>query len=168
LIRECGSEDEEKIFRVINEAARAYEGVIPEGCYHSPYMSVEELRREMKTVAFYGYWKDYELVGVMGIQTFSDVTLIRHSYVLPEHQRKEIGSTLLSHLLSMVLTPRVLVGTWADADWAIRFYQKRGFKLLPGKDRLLRKYWNIPERQVQTSVVLGRTLEKSARIDRSV
>jgi len=161
VIRERGPGDEEKVFRVINEAARAYEGVIPEDCYHRPYMSMEELRQEMKTITFYGYWKNYELVGVMGIQTFTDVALIRHSYVLPEHQRKGIGSTLLNHLLRIASTARVLVGTWRDAAWAIRFYRKHGFKLLSDSDGLLRRYWSIPERQIQTSVVLGRTLEKS-------
>jgi len=161
VIRECGPRYRDKIFQVINEAARAYEGVIPEDCYHRPYMSMEELHREMNTITFYGYWKDNQLVGVMGIQPFSDVTLIRHSYVLPEHQRKGIGSALLNHLLRMTLTTRVLVGTWGDAWWAIRFYQKHGFKLLSHRDKLLRKYWAITERQIQTSVVLGRTLKKS-------
>lgn len=159
MIRECGPRDREKIFQVINDAARAYEGVIPEDCYRRPYMSMEELRREMNTITFYGYWKDNELVGVMGIQLFSDVTLIRHSYVLPEYQRKGIGSALLNHLLRMASTTKVLVGTWGDAGWAIRFYQKHGFKLLSDGDRLLRNYWNIRERQIQTSVVLGRTLK---------
>ncbi|MFB0568524.1 MAG: GNAT family N-acetyltransferase [Nitrososphaeria archaeon] len=161
MIRECGPRDRDKIFQVINEAARAYEGVIPEDCYHRPYMSMEELQQEMNTITSYGHWKDNQLVGVMGIQPFSDVTLIRHSYVLPEHQRKGIGSALLNHLLCMTLTTRVLVGTWRDAQWAIRFYQKHGFKLLSHGDKLLRKYWNITERQIQTSVVLGRTLKKS-------
>lgn len=161
MICECGPGDGEKIFRVINEAARAYEGVIPEDCYRRPYMPMEELRGEMSSATFYGYWKDDELVGVMGIQPFSDVTLIRHSYVLPEHQREGIGSALLSHLLCIAPTTRVLVGTWRDAGWAIRFYRKHGFELLSDKDRLLRKYWDIPERQVETSVVLGRTLKKS-------
>jgi len=161
LIRRCGVGDREMIFRVINEAAAAYEGVIPDDCYRTPYMSVEELDREMSTMTFYGYWKDGELVGVMGIQTFSEVTLIRHSYVQPEHQRKGIGSTLLNHLLRIAPTARVLVGTWRDAGWAIRFYRKHAFKLLPDSDRLLRRYWSIPDRQIQTSVVLGRTLEKS-------
>jgi len=160
-IRECGPLDEEKVFRVINEAAGAYEGLIPKDCYRRPYMSMEELRQEMKTLTFYGYWKDDELVGVMGIQPFTDVTLIRHSYILPEQQRKGIGGRLLTHLLCMAPTNKVLVGTWRDAWWAIRFYEKHGFRLLPDSDGLLRKYWNIPERQIQTSVVLGRTLEKS-------
>lgn len=161
VIHECDARDRERIFRIINEAARVYEGVIPEDCYHSPYMSMEELRREMSTMTFYGYWKAGELIGVMGIQPLSDVTLIRHSYVLPEHQRRGIGSTLLNHLLRIATTARVLVGTWEDAEWAIRFYQKHGFELLSDKDRLLREHWGIPERQIQTSVVLGRTLEKS-------
>lgn len=161
MIRECGPGDGEKIFRVINEAARAYEGVIPEDCYRRPYMPMEELRGEMSSATFYGYWKGGELVGVMGIQPLSDVTLIRHSYVLPEHQCRGIGSTLLNHLLRIATTARVLVGTWEDAEWAIRFYRKHGFELLSDKDGLLRKHWDIPERQIQTSVVLGRTLEKS-------
>ena len=135
--------------------------MIPEDCYHEPYMSRGELRREMNAMTFYGYEKENELVGVMGIQPLGDVTLIRHSYVLPEHQRRGIGSMLLDHLKQMAPTNRLLVGTWKDAKWAIRFYEKHGFQLLPDKDRLLRKYWNIPERQVETSVVLGMFLKKA-------
>lgn len=160
MISECGPRDREKIFEVINRAAKAYEGVIPEDCYRRPYMSLEELLQEMNAVTFHGYWEDDELVGVMGIQRLRDVTLIRHSYVLPERQRKGIGGALLNHLLSIAPAARVLVGTWRDAEWAIRFYEKHGFRLLPDSDGLLRKYWRIPERQVETSVVLGRALEK--------
>jgi len=156
LICKCGSKDEYRIFFIINEAAKAYERVIPDDCYHVPYMSIEKLRQEMKVMSFYSYGKNGELIGVMGIQTLGDVTLIRHSYVLPNRQRKGIGSMLLNHLIQIAPSKRLLVGTWRDAKWAIRFYEKHGFKLLPNKDNLLRKYWIIPERQIETSVVLGK------------
>jgi len=156
LIYKCGSKDEYKIFSIINEAAKAYDGVIPDDCYHVPYMPIEELQLEMRYMTFYGYERDSELIGVMGIQPLSDVTLIGHSYVLTKHQRKGIGSMLLNHLMQIAPSKRLLVGTWRDAEWAIRFYEKHGFTLLSNKDELLRKYWNIPERQIETSAVLGK------------
>ena len=106
-------------------------------------------------MTFFGWEVNGELVGVMGFQPIKDVTLIRHAYVLPEWQRQGIGNKLLNHLVSMVTTSLLLVGTWADARWAITFYQNHGFKLLPNKDELLKTYWNIPPRQIETSVVLG-------------
>jgi GNAT superfamily N-acetyltransferase len=155
MIRRCGKEDTERICFIVNEAAKAYEGFIPADRYHQPYMPMAELENEMKRVTFIGWEEDDELVGVMGMEPIKDVTLIRHAYVLPGMQQSGIGSRLLAHIRTLVTTPRLLVGTWADAGWAIRFYEKRGFTLLPDKDETLKKYWDIPERQVETSVVLG-------------
>jgi GNAT superfamily N-acetyltransferase len=145
------------ILHVVNDAAEAYRGVIPRDRWKEPYMSAEELRGEIESgVKFYGWVEDDVLVAVMGIQRVNDVTLIRHAYVLSGRQRRGIGEKLLKHLLGLTRTTEVLVGTWEAAHWAIRFYEKHGFKLVSKeeKDRLLRKYWNIPERQVETSVVL--------------
>ena len=131
--------------------------MIPDDLWKEPYMSREELRREIDSgIEFYGWFENDALLGVMSIQFVGDVTLIRHTYVLPEHQRKGIGSSLLKHLIGLAKTSEILVGTWANATWAIRFYEKHGFKLAPPeeKDKLLRKYWNIPERQIEASVVL--------------
>ncbi|MDY6916415.1 MAG: GNAT family N-acetyltransferase, partial [Chloroflexota bacterium] len=136
----------------------AYQGAIPDDCYHEPYMPMEELSREMAGMTFFGCWEEDRLVGVMGFQPVKDVTLIRHAYVLPEYQRKGIGARLLDHLRSLTGTQRLLVGTWADARWALDFYQKHGFSLMSDKDGLLRTYWDIPDRQVETSVVLGTEL----------
>jgi len=161
VIRKCLKEDTERIHYIINEAARAYEGIIPADRYHQPYMPVDELRREMERMEFIGWEENGELVGVMGIEPIKDVTLIRHAYVLPEWQKQGTGSRLLEHLKSMVTTSRLLVGTWADAWWAIEFYKKRGFTLRPDKDRLLKAYWDIPPRQIETSVVLSLDMENS-------
>ena len=156
MIRECQPNDINRMYLIINEAAKAYEGVIPADCYHQPYMPMDELEREMKRMNFFGWEvKDGELIGVMGFEPIKDVTLIRHAYVLPQWQRQGIGSKLLNHLRGLVNTSRLLVGTWADAKWAIVFYQKHGFSLLPNKDELLKTYWHIPHRQIETSVVLG-------------
>jgi GNAT superfamily N-acetyltransferase len=155
MIRQCHSGDMERVYFIINQAAKAYEGVIPPDCYHQPYMPREELEREWKRVSFFGWEVDGELVGIMGLEPIKDVTLIRHAYVLPEWQRQGISSKLLAYLKGTVTTPRLLVGTWADAQWAIDFYLKHGFKLLPDKDRVLKSYWDIPQRQIETSVVLG-------------
>jgi GNAT superfamily N-acetyltransferase len=143
------------MYFIINKAAEAYEGVIPPDRYQQPYMSMDELRGEMKRAIFYGWVADGEMVGIMGMEPVKDVTLIRHAYVLPENQRKGIASNLLDHIKRMVKASRLLVGTWADASWAISFYQKHGFRLLPDKDQLLETYWDIPRRQIETSVVLG-------------
>jgi GNAT superfamily N-acetyltransferase len=145
------------ILHVVNDAAEAYRGVIPKDRWKEPYMPAEELMEEIKSgVEFYGYKEDDVLVGVMGIQPVNNVTLIRHAYVLRSRQRRRIGEKLLRHLLSMARTSKVLVGTWEAASWAVRFYEKNGFRLVSKKekDRLLSEYWNIPERQVETSVVL--------------
>ena len=132
-----------------------YEGVIPEDRYHQPYMPAEELKREIMRVTSYGWEADGELAGIMGIEPVKDVTLIRHAYVLPEWQNQGIGGKLLKHLEGLVTTRRLLVGTWAAARWALAFYRKHGFNLLPDKDKLLADYWDIPPRQIETSVVMG-------------
>jgi GNAT superfamily N-acetyltransferase len=151
------------ILHVINDAAEAYRGIIPEDRWKEPYMSAEELREEIESgVEFYGWMEDNVLVAVMGIQPVNDVTLIRHAYVLTNRQRRGIGEKLLRHLLSLARTSEVLVGSWEAAYWATRFYEKHGFRLVTReeKDMLLRKYWNIPERQIETSVVLELKKEK--------
>jgi GNAT superfamily N-acetyltransferase len=155
MVRELTSENADSILDIINEAAVAYRDAIPAECYHEPYMLKEELRREMKSMTFFGWEEEGKLVGVMGFQPVKNVTLIRHAYVLPSYQRKGIGSKLLDHLKLMTKTKELLVGAWANATWAISFYQKHGFKLMPNKDELLQKYWDIPLRQIETSVVLS-------------
>jgi GNAT superfamily N-acetyltransferase len=158
MIKELSYKDKSTIYRIINAAAVAYKSVIPDDCFHEPYMPEEELDREIKGMTFFGWEEGGSVVGVMGFQPVKDVTLIRHAYVLPEYQGKGIGSRLIDYLKRITGTKRLLVGTWADATWAIEFYQKRGFKLMRDKDALLKKYWNIPPRQIETSVVLGMTL----------
>jgi N-acetylglutamate synthase-like GNAT family acetyltransferase len=157
LIRRSGEEDFEAVYDVINEAASAYQGVIPAERWKEPYMSRQEFRHEMEGgVVFWGCVKEGAVVGVMGIQDVRDVTLIRHAYVRTELKREGIGGELLRHILGQAVHP-VLVGTWAAAVWAVRFYEKHGFRLVSPeeKDRLLDTYWSIPERQVETSVVLA-------------
>lgn len=157
MIRPCNDHDFDAILSIVNEAAEAYRGVIPADRWHEPYMPQEELRREIQSdVRFWGYEQDGELIGVMGIQDVQDVTLIRHAYVRTAQRGQGIGGILLGHLHTLTDCP-VLMGTWAAATWAIRFYQKHGFQLVTPaeKTRLLMKYWSIPERQVETSVVLG-------------
>ena len=157
MICRLSSSEFDSILSVVNDAAEAYRGVIPEDRWKEPYMSAEELRNEIESgVEFYGWIENNVLVAVMGIQLVNDVTLIRHSYVLTSRQRRGIGKNLLNYLISLARTSKILVGTWEAAYWATRFYEKHGFKLVSKeeKDRLLRKYWNIPERQVETSVVL--------------
>ncbi len=155
MIKKLSLKDTKIISEVINKGARAYRGVIPEDCYQEPYMPEQELRREMADMTFFGWREGDKIVGVIGFQPIKDVTLVRHAYVLPEYQRKGIGTKLLNHVKQMTKTRHLLVGTWADAVWAIQFYQKHGFKLMPEKDGLLGKYWNVPQRQIETSVVLG-------------
>jgi len=155
MIRQCQPQDINRIYFIINEAAKAYDGAIPADCYHQPYMPMDELEREMKRITFFGWEVNKELVGVTGLEPIKEVTLIRHAYVLPRWQRQGIGSKLLNHLKGLVTTSRLLVGTWADTQWAIDFYQKHGFSLLPNKDELLKTYWTVPQRQIDTSVVLG-------------
>jgi len=155
MISICHPGDIERIYFIINEAAKAYEGVIPTDCYPQPYMSMEELEREMKEMTFFGWQVKGEFAGVIGFQPFKEVTLIRHLYVLPQWQRLGIASQLIDNTKRLAKTPRLLVGTWADVCWAIVLYQKHGFKLLANKDELLKKYWHIPQRQMENSVVLG-------------
>ncbi len=157
MISPASDADFETIYRIVNDAARAYEGVIPADCYHRPYMTREELRREIDDgVAFWGYRIDGDVSGVMGIQDVRDVTLIRHAYVAKAHQGRGIGSALIRHLLTLTDRP-TLVGTWQAAEWAVRFYERHGFVLVSParKNLLLQKYWNISSRQVETSVVLA-------------
>jgi len=157
MIRPCEPRDFDAIYAIINDAAQAYKDVIPEDRWHDPYMPLEELRHEIaQGVRFWGYEEGGELIGVIGLQHVQDVSLIRHAYVRTAHQRRGVATSLLTHLRKLTLRP-MLAGTWADAVWAIRFYEKHGFRLVSPeeKDRLLRKYWSIPERQVETSVVLA-------------
>ena len=155
MIHPCQPADLPRICEVINDAARAYKGVIPDDCWHEPYMPLEELEREAAAMTFYGFEADGQLMGVVGYQPLRDVTLVRHLYVRTERQRRGIGSALLRHALGLATTPRRLVGMGADAAWAIRFYQGHGFSLLPDGDRLLRAYWAIPDRQREASLVMG-------------
>jgi len=158
LVRRCQAADSEAMYAIINDAAQAYRGVIPPDRWHEPYMPREELAHEIRQgVVFWGLEEASVLVGVMGLQPVKDVTLIRHAYVASARRGEGIGGKLLGHLLQMTAGP-ILVGTWAAAEWAIRFYETHGFRrVTPAeKDRLLRKYWAIPERQVETSVVLER------------
>lgn len=157
MIRQCTDDDLAAIHEIINDAAEAYRGVVPGDCWHEPYMSAEELQREIGAgVRFWGWDEGGELLGVMGIQDVQDVTLLRHAYVRTAARRRGIGGRLIKHLLSLADRP-VLVGTWRAADWAVRFYAKHGFRLVSEeeKNRLLRRYWSIPDRQVETSVVLA-------------
>ena len=157
MIRKCDDTDFETIYEIINDGAEAYKGVIPADRLKEPYMSRDELRHEIEAgVEFWGYEEAGELLGVMGIQHVLDVTLIRHSYVRTDRQKKGIGGKLLLHLRTMTSRP-ILIGTWADASWAIRFYEKHGFRVVTveEKNRLLKEYWSIPDRQIETSVVLA-------------
>jgi len=157
MIRSCNNSDFEIVYSIINDAAEAYNGVIPEDRWKDPCMSRDELKHEIADgVVFWGYEEDDELIGVMGIQNVQDVTLIRHAYVRTARQNQGVGEKLLSKLCRQTNGP-ILIGTWADAVWAIRFYEKNGFRLVSPeeKDRLLKKYWLIPGRQVETSVVLA-------------
>jgi GNAT superfamily N-acetyltransferase len=156
VIRLCTNQDFERIYTIINDGASAYKGIIPNDCLTEPYMSAKKLQHEIEEgVVFWGYEDNGTLSGVMGIQHVRDVTLIRHAYVLTTSQKQGIGAHLLSHLRQLAKGP-VLIGTWADASWAIRFYKKHGFQLVEsrGKNQLLRKYWTISDRQCETSVVL--------------
>lgn len=157
MIRACTPDDFEDICAIINDAAMAYRGVIPADRWQVPYMPREELRHEIASgVAFWGYEEAGVLIGVMGLQDVRDVTLIRHAYVRTAHRNRGIGSALLRELRRKTARP-VFVGTWAAADWAVRFYERHGYQCVTPteKDHLLRKYWSIPDRQVATSVVLA-------------
>jgi len=156
MIRKCLDGEFEIIYEIINNSAQAYKGVIPMDCWKEPYMSKGELQREINEgVGFWGCEKEGELVGVMGIQHVQNVTLIRHAYVLTARRNQGVGGQLLSYLLSQTSCP-ILVGTWADATRAIHFYEKYGFELVTAKekDRLLKNYWSVPDRQIRSSVVL--------------
>lgn len=142
------------VLDVINDAAQAYKGVIPQDMWKEPYMTADELTEEVERgVEFYGWYENSVLLAVMGIQPVKDVTLIRHAYVLTSHQRRGLGAELLGYLLGLAKTRQILVGTWEAAWWAVRFYEKNGFRLIP-KESHLRQYWTIPDRQAETSVIL--------------
>ena len=156
MIWRCDGRDFDAIWTIINDGAQAYKGVIPPDRWSEPYMPAAKLHREIDDgVVFWGYEQAGELVGVMGLQAVKDVTLIRHAYVRTRSQKQGIGGLLLAHLQSLATGP-LLVGTWADASWAIHLYERYGFQLvgISEKEELLNKYWSIPERQVETSVVL--------------
>jgi GNAT superfamily N-acetyltransferase len=158
VIRRCRDDETPIILAIVNAAAEAYRDVIPVDRWHDPYMAGEQLQRDVAAgVEFWGYELDAVLIGVMGIQPVRDVDLIRHAYVRPGSQRLGVGAALIAHLRSLSAR-RMLVGTWSDAAWAIRFYQREGFALVPPSHAktLLKTYWDIPERQIETSVVLER------------
>jgi N-acetylglutamate synthase-like GNAT family acetyltransferase len=157
MIRRCEDRDFALIWTIINDGAQAYKGTIPADRWTEPYMSMEKLQHEIdEGVVFYGYEEVGALVGVMGIQKIQDVTLIRHAYVRTSSQKRGIGGHLLAHLRELASEP-ILIGTWAAAVWAIHFYERHGFQIVSPqeKDRLLKRYWTIPERQINTSVVLA-------------
>ena len=167
MIRESAEADVAAILALVNHAAQAYRGVIPVDRWREPYMSAGELEREISDgVAFWVAEEEGRLLGVMGIQDKGDVALVRHAYVAPTTQRKGVGTRLLRHVEGLTDKP-ILIGTWATASWAIEFYQRNGFTVVPDsdKDRLLRTYWSIPARQIETSVVLadGRWMEAQER-----
>jgi GNAT superfamily N-acetyltransferase len=156
MIRLCTDRDLAVIDAIINDAARAYRGIIPSDCWHEPYMARSDLVAEIAAgVNFWGWDDSGTLVGVMGLQQVREVTLIRHAYVRSTHQRRGVGGALLEALVGQVTGP-LLVGTWTAAEWAIRFYERHGFRLVSTeeKDQLASTYWNIPSRQQETSVVL--------------
>lgn len=157
-IRPCGVDDQARILGIINAAAEAYRGVIPDDCWHEPYFDEPQLEREVAAgVRFSGFEREGQLIGVMGIQAVDDVDLLRHAYVLPGYQQHGIGGRLIAHLTASTTRP-MLVGTWAAAEWAIRFYQRHGFELVTPEQKtvLLGRYWTITARQIETSVVLVR------------
>ena len=157
-VRLCRDDERDAILAIVNAAAEAYRGVIPADRWRDPYMSAEELDGEIAAgVAFWGYEAGGELLGIMGIQPLGEVDLIRHAYVAPASQRRGVGGALLEHLMGSARR-RVLVGTWAAAHWAVGFYRRHGFEQVSpeAKDHLLKTYWSIPERQIETSVVLAK------------
>ncbi len=158
MIDKVSPQDFASILTVVNDAAQAYKGAIPADCWKEPYLTADELTEEVERgVEFYGYFEDGPLLGVMGIQPVKDVTLIRYAYVLTSKQRKGIGEKLLKHLVGLAETREIFVGTWAAAWWAVQFYEKNGFVLVPRESRSrLRQYWTIPDRQAETSMVLKR------------
>ena len=156
MIAPCAESDFASVNAIINEAARIYEGVIPADRWHDPYMPMDEMRAEIASgVLFYGYARDGNLVAVMGMQNVQDVTLVRHAYVLTKFQGQGLGRHLLEHLKTLSTRP-ILIGAWKAATWAIAFYEKNGFRLVgeEEKDRLLKTYWSVSQRQIEESVVL--------------
>ena len=157
MISEYKKNDTYKILHVINDASLRYKGIIPDDCWHEPYMSEQELINEFTDgVRMYGYHHNNKLIGVIGIQEVKDIILIRHAYTLTSYQGKGAGSALLKYLLKKNQNSRLLVGTWKNAKWAIRFYEKFGF-ITHSKDEtnlLLKKYWKIPSKQIDNSIVL--------------
>ena len=167
MYRQSRATDFKAIFKIINAAAIVYQGVIPADRWKEPYMPEEELAREINAGVIFWCWEeDGDILGIMGIQDVKDVTLIRHAYTLPACQRQGIGSKLLQHLAGLTERP-LLMGTWKNADWAIRFYEKHGFTLVTENEKniLLKKYWDIPARQVETSVVLSNSPIKELLLD---
>jgi N-acetylglutamate synthase-like GNAT family acetyltransferase len=162
MIRRCKKSELDVVYEIINDAATAYKGVIPGDRWKDPYMPRDELDSEIEDgIEFWGYEDDGKLVGVMGIQDVGDVTLIRHAYVMTRERRKGVGAALLQTLVKLT-DKQILIGTWAAARWAVSFYEKHGFRLVTEeeKNRLLKKYWKIPERQIETSVVLAQVSAK--------
>jgi GNAT superfamily N-acetyltransferase len=152
--------DENRIYPIVDDASRKYRGVIPGDLYHEPYMSMGELKAEMKRMTFFGYRKDQNLLGVMARERIRDATLIRHAYVLTQWQGQGVGSRLLTFIEQGIDTKWLLVGTWNAALWAVDFYRKRGYTPMDDKDDLLRTYWDISERQAETSCVLGKMMSR--------
>ena len=164
MIYELPDSEFSTILHIVNDAANAYKSVIPADRWKEPYMPAEELREEFQSgVQFYGLKENNVVVAVMGIQQVKDVTLIRHAYVLASQRRKGYGEKLLKRLINLAATSVVLVGTWKAAYWAVNFYAKNGFSEVPEeeKNKILRTYWNIPERQIETSTVLKIERQKS-------
>ena len=159
MIRKYTKSDTSKILHVINDASLRYKDIVPDNCWHEPYMSEQELINEFSNkVRIFGYHHDNTLIGVIGIQEVKDVILIRHAYTLTSFQGKGTGSALLEYLLKKNQNSRLLVGTWRRATWAIKFYEKFGF-ILHAKEQstlLLKKYWKIASKQIENSVVLER------------
>ena len=161
MIAEYTKKDLFNILKVINDAALKYKGIIPSDCWHDPYMSNQELMKEFDAgVRMFGYKENSVLVGVMGIQKLDEVTLIRHAYILSAHQGMGIGTSLLQYFFEINENPRLLVGTWQNATWAIKFYLKHGFVLHTREktDQLLKQYWQVPLQQMESSVVLEKQL----------
>lgn len=157
MIRECTESDFTTMFEIINDAAQAYKGIIPDDCWNEPYMSSEELKYEIENgVVFWGLEQNGQLLGIMGIQDRDEVTLIRHAYILTQTQKYGIGTKLLNHLENLTEKP-ILIGTWKAASWAISFYEKNAYTAVSEEEKnyLLKKYWSIPKRQIETSVVLA-------------
>lgn len=160
-IRKCTDDDTRIIYKIINESANAYKPVLPQHVYREPQMSMEELLSEIKRIKFYAAVEDDEIIGVMGYEFIKDVALIRHSYIRPNFQRKGVGSGLLEHLEALVKKSgfsKIIVGTYANVVWAIKFYQKHGYKLVENHDAVLRKYYNIPAVQRENSVALEKQI----------